>query len=566
MRALPLVGLLALLVALSAPLASGHAVLQSATPAPNGHADEGVAVIELRFTENVEREYTGADVIDVQGESRAAGPVEFDADARNVIRLPVGPLESGIYSVSWQTLSVDTHTARGSFLFSVGNATLRYTPAPPAHDHSEHTAGSVLRDGAARGVFYAGLFLVGGMPLFGLVVARGDLPRRLLGTAAAFGAVGAAAGGVMLLLLADRTSLPPATALRTAAGTAIAWRALLLGAGALALAAALAPRAEGARRRALAWAAVALAAGAVAATSLGSHAAALQEGRTVAVLADAAHLAMAAVWVGGVVAFLLLAWGRGAQRAGELVARFSPLAVASVGLILLTGAYASVRHIPCLPERSCTLGGLAEEPYALLVGLKLLLLAPLVAIGAYNKASLGPRLERGDASPLLLRRVLQGEAVLMALVVSAAGILAASPPPDADVQEGEQGGDVLEFEETTQKSHVILQVRPNPPAVGIQRLSVVVHPLGPTLPNATQVALKLEPPGQPEPETLVPLEKVTPNEWSGEDAYFTEAGTWTVHVIVQRPDEYVKLQFSVEVVAPGSPPPQGENGDTSSGG
>lgn len=120
-RVLPLVLLLALL----APSAAAHAVLASADPPVNGRAEEGIQVITFRFTEDVEREYTTADLVDLQGVSRAAGPVEFDPDERNVIRLPVEPLESGIYSASWRALSVDTHTTRGSFVFAVGNATLR---------------------------------------------------------------------------------------------------------------------------------------------------------------------------------------------------------------------------------------------------------------------------------------------------------------------------------------------------------------------------------------------------------------------------------------------------------
>src|ERR1051325_5608102 len=197
------------LLVLALPSASAHAVLQSADPPVNGHAAAGVAFIEIRFTEDVEHRYTDANVIDLKGDSWKAGPVQFDPDAKNVVRLPVRPLSDGIYSVSWQTLSVDTHTARGSYLFSVGNATLQVIPDTPAHEHGEHTTESILKDGFARFAFYLGLFLSLGVPVFALVVDRERDPSRgLLVPAAIFGALGALAAGLLMILLADRTSLP----------------------------------------------------------------------------------------------------------------------------------------------------------------------------------------------------------------------------------------------------------------------------------------------------------------------------------------------------------------------
>jgi len=38
----------------------------------------------------------------------------------NVMRLSVGGLRSGRYSVNWHALSVDTHKTQGSFSFQVG--------------------------------------------------------------------------------------------------------------------------------------------------------------------------------------------------------------------------------------------------------------------------------------------------------------------------------------------------------------------------------------------------------------------------------------------------------------
>lgn len=546
--------LLALAALLALPGATAHAVLQSAEPGPNGHAEEGVSVIEFRFTEDVERDYTDADLVNLQGESLRAGPVEFASDAGNVIRLPVQPLASGIYAASWRTLSVDSHTARGTFVFSVGNATLQ-TRVDPAHDHSEHSEEQVAKEGSARAAFYTGLFLALGLPLFGLVVVRdAAVPRPLLLTAFLLGLVGALAAFLGLLFLSERTGLGLGLAAGTAAGRSFAWRGGLLALSALAALAAW--RLEGRRRDAVAWSAVALALAALVATSLGSHAAAVKDDRAVSILADILHLAMGAVWIGGVVGFLHVAWGRDALDVGRMVTRFSPVAVASVVLLLATGTYASARHMPCLQEWGGGVPCVADlrtESYVRLVALKVLLLVPLVGLGWFNQKHVGPRLARNAWSPRALARVVQVEAGVMLLILVAAGVLASTPPPDAAVQEGAGATpDVLEMEQTTEKSHVILQVSPSPVTLGtLQRITVIVHPLGPQLPNGTTVALKLQGPGEPEPDTTLNPERVAPNEWTIEDSLFTSPGTWKVTVLLQRPDEYKRLAFEVPVVPPG---------------
>lgn len=539
-RVLPIV---VLLLALLAPSASAHAVLQSADPAVNGHANGNVTLVTLRFTEDVERQYTDADVIDEKGVSVKTGPVQFDASDHAKLLVPVGPLYNGIFSVSWQTLSVDSHTARGSFLFTVGATQLK-TPAPPEVDHSAHTGGNVAKEGFARAVFFAGLFLALGLPLFLLVVDRAaGLPSRAFLTAGLFGLLGAAAAGLGLLFLAARTGIPLAAAATTEAGTSFVWRgALLAAASVAALAAAALPLAP---RRAAAWLAVLLAAGALVATSLGSHAAADKDERVVSVAADILHLLMAAVWVGGVVGFLHTVWGRSAQDVGKVVVRFTPLAVGSVVVLLATGTWASLRHIP-------TFAALWLDPYGRLVALKILLLGVLVLIGAYNKEILGPRLQSGRASPRFFRRVLQVEAFVMVCVLAAAGVLASTSPPDKGVEEGTQGTpQALELSNFTKTTHVVLQIEPNPPTVGLQRIYVQLHPLAAGgIPNSTIVAIKVAAPGEPEPDTTSDLEKLSVDTWAGEDSYFTSPGAWRVWVLMQRPDEFKKLEFTIDVKSP----------------
>lgn len=535
-------------LALALPLASAHSTLQAAEPSPNGHASWGLSLVNITFTEDVEREYTSADVVDIlKGESWAAGPITFDDARHSVVHLPTKPLVDGIYSVSWRTLSVDTHTARGTFVFSVGNATLKYAAAPEGHDHSEHSTNSILQEGAARGIFYAGLFLTLGMPVFVLLVDRAHSPaRRVLGTAALFGVLGTVAAFLSLLFFAQRAQILLSEAAATMGGGSILWRGILLGAASLVLAlACILP--PGSRRTAAAVA-VLLAVGSLMETSLGSHAAALKDARAFSIAVDALHLTMGALWIGGVFAFVLVGRDRDTQELGGMVARFTPLAITSVVLLLATGTWASLRHLPHVAN-------LWNDSYGRLISLKVLLLAPLIGLGYLNKEKIGPKLKSGAGGERYFRRVVTAEAIVMVLILSAAGILAASPPPDAAVQSAVQGApSVLELQNFTKTTHVILQVMPAPVTAGdVQRIAIQLHPLTPGgIPNSTQIALKIAGPGEPEPELLLSPNKVGPADWSTDaNAFFTSKGSWTIYLILQRPDEYTKIAFTIPVQAPG---------------
>lgn len=532
-----------LLLVLALPAAAAHATLQSAQPAPNGQAEAGLAVLVVRFTEDVEAQFTSADVVDPAGESWAAGPVELDPSARNVVRLPLRPLENGVYSASWRALSADSHTTRGTFLFAVGDATLEDAAPPFAQDPMRE---GVAREGFARAAFYAGLLLALGLPAFALLVAR-DPERPLLLAAAAAGALGALAALAILLLLADRAELSLRAAAATAPGAALASRGGLLLAAALA--AILAARLP-ARRRALAAVSIALAAAALVATSYASHAAAREE-RGLLVLADALHLATAAAWVGGTVGFLHVARRRTSEELGAWVARFSTIALASAVLLLATGSYLALRRVPCLQEYE---GGfpcataLREEPYVRLVAAKLLLVAPLVAMAAYNRLRLAPRLSAGRGGLRALRRVAQAEAVVMVLLVVAAGVLAATSPPDQPVEAATPRAPTsLVLQNLSAKTHLVVELSPAPVRVGVQELVVQAHPLGAPLPDATQVAIKTRGPG--EPETSRVLERTAPGEWTLREALFTAPGTWRLTVVVDRPDESYAATFEIPVEA-----------------
>ncbi len=152
---------------------------------------------------------------------------------------------------------------------------------------------------------------------------------------------------------------------------------------------------------------------------------------------DAIHVAAGSVWVGGIVCllFALPAATRRLQPDGRsrlllaTLSRFSPLALASVVAIAVTGvvqAYIDVRSF----------SSLLNTTYGALIIAKTLLLAALIGLGWVNREHLIPTLQRivaeagapGGAGRLA-RSTLRGELGLMVSVFGVTAALISYAPP-----------------------------------------------------------------------------------------------------------------------------------------
>jgi putative copper export protein/mono/diheme cytochrome c family protein len=150
-------------------------------------------------------------------------------------------------------------------------------------------------------------------------------------------------------------------------------------------------------------------------------------------LADAAHLVAAGLWLGGLVA--LAALFAAALRPESRIARasvaaatrrFSVLGLAAVGTLLTTGAVNAWFLVGTLP-------GLVGTPYGRLLIVKLGLVAAMIALAAVNRVLLTPRLaasQRHDtaAATRWLRRDTLAEAALGLVVLCLVGWLGTLPP------------------------------------------------------------------------------------------------------------------------------------------
>ncbi len=384
-----LLGLLGL-VGTAAP-ASAHAVLESTTPQQGGQVSTPPTTVSLTFSEGVGMNDDSVTVLSSSRHRVDLGRAHHLAGQPSTVAVDlVANLPQGSYVVIWRVVSSDSHPIAGTFSFGVG------VPAgtPPAT--SGWTVVDVLA-GLLRGLGYVGsVLLLGGTAFVTALWARGrTLPRpRRLVTAGWLASVVAAA---LLFLLqgpyAAGTGLTTVLDPRFAADTVQTRFGVLLLVRLTALVFAvpvlrmLVSASEEEVRR-IRWFLVGLGALFLLTFSLSEHAG---QGDLVLVwaLLDAAHLAAASVWVGGLAVLVYAMLGRStAVELGAVLPRWSRVAMVAVATLVLTGATQAWREIGSIPALvSTTYGYLVMAKVAGLCGL--LVLADLGRRWV-NRSTLGP--------------------------------------------------------------------------------------------------------------------------------------------------------------------------------
>lgn len=400
---------------------SAHAQLVASSPGAGEVVAEAPSQLVLVFSEELEEGFSSFDLTDATGATIATrqGTVDPGNPFQLVGDLP--PLTDGVYQVSWRSLSAaDGHTASGFFSFGVGDVA-RVPGGGSGHEAFQPDALTV----AGRWIGYLGLMSGIGLPILAVVVLR-HAPRamivRLLG-----GLMVLSAAAVLVLAVRAGAEVPGsdlgAYLLESRNGTLQLARVTVLAAGGIA-ALLLAGRAA---RAALAVAGVAALVGIVLLVSAGHTSALPGIG---AVPSQVVHVAAAGVWTTGVVLLALVAWRPGVvtrQREPLIrcLPRFSAMALVSIGLVGITGFFASWSQTGALLDVGTDYGR------ALLI--KLVLAVGALTVGGLNFL-FGERLPefagRLARSATSLRARLGLETGLALAVLLATGLLSTTPPTD----------------------------------------------------------------------------------------------------------------------------------------
>jgi copper transport protein len=396
-------------VAAAALPALAHAGVTTASPAAHAQLSGSPPYVDLRFNSEV----IGAEQVQVHdgaGRPVSTGPVEV-LDGGRRVRARIPTLSSGDYVVDWRALSRDGHLSLGRYGFSVGiagrQAGSSQGPAP-------------VLESTVRWIY-----------LMALLVAFGGLVTRVF----TWSRLRTVAGRqlptipvVLLLAVAGAGAIVQAVLVIVRAGPGVTQApvqvALLQG---ILVVAALVLAMRGARPGIL-LAAMGLA---VVVAALGGHAA--TAAHWWAGPANAVHLVAVALWTGGLAQLLLAGWAlRARVDQPALLAgakRYARFALLSVVLAVLTGLLSATAEFGSIRQLTDSGYGRVLLLKVGLVGLTLLLALAARTIGIPTGR---------PARPRLLRRLVRGEAAVLAAVVAMAALLANTAPPATAAAAAEQ--------------------------------------------------------------------------------------------------------------------------------
>lgn len=410
--------LILLCLALLPLQALAHAQLRGSDPAEGVVVTEAPAAIILDFNEAI-----APLVLRHIGPDGTATDLEGTAENATITVAPPADLADGTHLLSWRVVSDDGHPVGGTLTFHVGAPSA--TPPTPA----ELAAGAARMGAALRAVLTVALVVAVGAAVFVAFVAPAPAGPALARIAVFAAGASIPVGGLLIGVQGlDMLSLAPGALL-----TMQPWQAglsapitltVFLAAGATVLAALSLRTAGTSVRKGIALGAWALASLSFAASG---HAV-VAPPRVVALPAVTLHAAALIFWMGSLVPLLLAL--RGAEP-DTVLRRFSSIAVPTVAVLILSGM-----TLTWLQAGSPA--PLLGSSYGMVLGLKLALVAVLIALAARNRFVLTPALAAGErtAAPRL-KRAIRAEIVLGLAILVLASSFRLTPPPRALIEPAE---------------------------------------------------------------------------------------------------------------------------------
>jgi copper transport protein len=563
-------------LALPARPAAAHAFLESSDPVANAVLPSAPQSITLTFTEPLETSYSRAELFDETGAEVPGASVTIGPEPRLMaVQMPSG-LGNGTYSLLWRTLStVDGHTAQGYLPFTIGTEADVRIVAPPA---VETTAGALpewalsvarwlalLGMSAMAAVWPVWLFVV--RPAISPAWQLGPkLTRRVRTYATAAFTFSLLANVVALVVQAAAISGPAdlRNGLATTLGDTRYGTWWLVRVGVLLVFAAILLGSAWWwpwRRKPATILGLVASAALPLPFSMISHAGAEPAGQATAIAFDYAHLLGASLWAGGLL-FLAVAL---APTVGNLTAvgrrvvlgralpRFSLLALIAWGVMGFTGLYSAWLQVGNIPA-------LTGTPYGQTLILKLILIVPLLALGAFNLAVVTRKLRAAETEERVegwsnhLVSALIAEAVIVTLLLGVVGMLIGTPPA-RQVVEQQAGSLRMALEADGQTGMLII----TPGTVGPNHYRLELgsgHEAHLRNPGVTDASLRLSLSERLTGQIDVPLLAAPSGGYEAHGSELAFPGDWQMQVTVRMPGQADWVVSTTQPIATSAAPAQ----------
>ena len=431
MRAILVMAIAALVVALCDSVAFAHAKLLRTQPENKATLNQPPQKVELWFNEELQPQFDTVTVTDQSGKRVDQNNVTL-GEGNKKIEIDLENLTSGTYTVAWKVLSADQHTMKGQFTFTVALAAPASAATSPAQTNPKSStspqtlstepsqqSGANFRLSVVRWLQYlASMALFGGF-LFQLLILGPSLGgvegldenekaatlRRSTGrfiqlswfslallAVAIVGSLIAQTAAVLDVGFAQ--ALSPSSLYQVCMSTGFGGPWMLQLVMLLIVATFFFIFTISSRRWALWIGVVALAVMFYALSSTGHAGAAAKEWRS-ALISDWVHLLTAALWVGGLFHLALtmpraispLAPAPKMKLLAQVIRLFTWYAIPSTILLALTGIYNSWIHLESFAE-------LWSTSYGKTVLLKVVIFIPMLMLGGVNTFVLHPRAKR----------------------------------------------------------------------------------------------------------------------------------------------------------------------------
>lgn len=277
--------------------------------------------------------------------------------------------------------------------------------------------------------------------------------------------------------------------------------------------------------------------------SVSSHAAGSLTLPWIAILADWLHLAAVGVWAGGLAALVLvlpvaLAPYLGEARRQALIAvlnRFSPIAAACLFVVVATGIYSASNWI--------TQPNDITSRYTLSLGVKVLLVGGLVALGAAHYAALHPNRHarwRGVVERIGgFTRTLRLETVFALATIIGAAVLSATPVPQPELAGQTSAAPTA----TIFADGLAITTTISPGGPGVNTYDLVVEQDGSPIEDA-RVRLQLVNPALDRRGAWQTAEPTADGVYVGAGADITREGEWQMLVDVQAAGVTTRAAFA----------------------
>jgi copper transport protein len=544
-------------LALPASPVAAHAFLKSSDPAANAVLPTPPQSVTLTFTEPLESSYSRAELFDATGAQVPGATSSIGPEPRSmIVQIPPG-LSNGTYSLLWRTLSTaDGHTAQGYLPFTIGTQADVRTAAPPSvADNS--SALPEWMPAAARWLALLGMAAVAAVwPVWLFVVRPAISPAWQLGPKLTRRVRKYVAGAFAFSLLANLVALVVQAAdisgpgdllngLMTTLGDTRYGTWWLVRVGVLLVFAAVLLGSAWWwpwRRRLATILALVASAALPLPFSMISHAGAEPAGQATAVAFDYVHLLGASLWAGGLL-FLVVSLAptvRDLTAAGRRVVlgralpRFSLLALIAWGVMGFTGLYSAWLQVGNIPA-------LTGTPYGQTLILKLILIVPLLALGAFNLVVVTRKLrcaeteERAEGWSNHFVSALIAEAVIVTLLLGVVGMLIGTPPA-RQVVEQQAGSLRIALEGSGQTGTLII----TPGTVGPNQYRLEFgsgHEAHLRNPGVTDATLRLSLPERQTGQTDVPLIAAQSGGYEARGSELAFPGDWQMQVTVRTPGQ-----------------------------